>query len=89
MVLTLPMYRDGRFLGRYIHTLLQLNSIYVLPAVRFSTRPLTITMNGDYKGLEVKGTDPFDDWFDDERADLIDDDVDDMEEDDYSENDYE
>lgn len=46
-------------------------------------------MTDEYKGLEVPGTDPFDEWFDDERADLLDDDVDDIEEDDYSENDYE
>lgn len=43
----------------------------------------------EYKGFEVPPTDPYDDWFDDERAELIDDDVDEIEEDNYSEDDYE
>lgn len=86
MVLTHPMYWDGRFLGRYIHTLLQLNSIYFTTSC--SSQHKT-TMPDDYKGLNVPGTDPFDEWFDEEREPLLDEDVDDIDEDDYSEDDYE
>ena len=46
-------------------------------------------MPDDYKGFNVPGTDPFTDWFEEERGPLLEEDVDDIEEDDYSENDYE
>lgn len=46
-------------------------------------------MNDDYKGLNVLGTSAFDDWFEEEREPLLEDDVDEVEEADYSEdNDY-
>ena len=41
----------------------------------------------DYEGLEVPNTDPFGDWFEEEREPLLEDDVDECEEDDYSDED--